>query len=214
MKKKRKELILATALALFNERGLAVISLRQIAETMGISLGNLTYHFPKREQLVRALYYALVEELNVLVFAPAMQEAQGIRAFKVLLEQMYQLFWKYRFFLLDFRQILRAQTELKRHYRELMQQRRQQFFIFLEQLAAEGQLKKEELEGEYASLYRRLQRLSDFFLAALEIENYKVEEGQKEFVCDQIFALYPYLLGESRLEAKQILLEGQKGKRL
>ncbi|WCL80226.1 TetR/AcrR family transcriptional regulator [Saprospira sp. CCB-QB6] len=205
MKKKRKELILAKALALFNDRGLAVISLRQIAEEMGISLGNLTYHFPKREQLVQALYYALVEELNAMAFAPAMQEAEGVLAFKSLLEQMYQLFWKYRFFLLDFRQILQAESKLKAHYQELMQQRRQQFFAFLEQLDAAGQLKKEELAGEYASLYRRLQRLSDFFLAALEIENYTVAEGQKEFVRDQVFALYPYLLGESRGQAREIL---------
>lgn len=51
----RKEQILKTAVALFNDRGYANVSLREIAKEAGTTIGNLTYHFPKKEDLVLSL---------------------------------------------------------------------------------------------------------------------------------------------------------------
>jgi len=42
-----KQKIVNTTIRLFNESGFANVSLPHIAKAMGISLGNLTYHFPK-----------------------------------------------------------------------------------------------------------------------------------------------------------------------
>ena len=64
-----KENILATALRLFSERGYDHVSQRDIADACGISQGNLTYHFPKKEDLVDAIissaYSDLIEELSL-----------------------------------------------------------------------------------------------------------------------------------------------------
>lgn len=51
----RKEQILKTAVSLFNDRGYANVSLREIAKEAGTTIGNLTYHFPKKEDLVFSL---------------------------------------------------------------------------------------------------------------------------------------------------------------
>jgi AcrR family transcriptional regulator len=47
--------ILQAAKTLFNERGYNVVSTRDIADTLGISKGNLTYYFKKKEEIVEAI---------------------------------------------------------------------------------------------------------------------------------------------------------------
>ena len=55
MKTDTRKKILDTARALFNQYGYNSVSLRDIAKTVDISEGNLTYHFKKKENLVESL---------------------------------------------------------------------------------------------------------------------------------------------------------------
>ncbi len=52
---KKKEQILSTAIRLFNDKGYVNVSLREIAKEAGTTIGNLTYHFPQKEDLVLSL---------------------------------------------------------------------------------------------------------------------------------------------------------------
>ncbi len=47
--------ILQAARALFRERGYLEVTMRDVAEKLGISVGNLTYHFKKKEDLIEAV---------------------------------------------------------------------------------------------------------------------------------------------------------------
>lgn len=58
MRKDLKSEILETARELFNIRGYNEVSMRSIADALGISVGNLTYHFKKKEDLVEAVVLA------------------------------------------------------------------------------------------------------------------------------------------------------------
>ena len=50
-----KDEILETAKRLFNQQGYDAVSMRDIAGALGISVGNLTYHYPKKTDIVLAL---------------------------------------------------------------------------------------------------------------------------------------------------------------
>lgn len=50
-----RQVILDTAKRLFTERGYNAVSMGDIAQEVGISKGNLTYHFKKKELLIEAL---------------------------------------------------------------------------------------------------------------------------------------------------------------
>lgn len=50
-----REKILKTARELFNRHGYNEVSMRDISEELQISVGNLTYHFRKKEDLVEAV---------------------------------------------------------------------------------------------------------------------------------------------------------------
>ncbi len=49
---KRRDEIVLTALKMFNESGIHNVGVREIARAMSISVGNLSYHFPKKEDIV------------------------------------------------------------------------------------------------------------------------------------------------------------------
>lgn len=50
-----KDRICEVALKLFNERGYASVSLRDIAAEAGIAIGSLTYHFSRKEDLLEKM---------------------------------------------------------------------------------------------------------------------------------------------------------------
>ena len=54
-----KEKILAAALKLFNEFGYSNVTIRMIASDLGISSGNLNYHFSNRIEILEALYFQM-----------------------------------------------------------------------------------------------------------------------------------------------------------
>jgi AcrR family transcriptional regulator len=55
MKRDTRQEILSTAKKLFNQRGYRAVSVQDIAGALGISKGNLTYHFKKKEHIVEAI---------------------------------------------------------------------------------------------------------------------------------------------------------------
>lgn len=63
MRRNLKQEIIKTAKRLFGERGYSDISMRDIADALQISVGNLTYHFKKKGMLIEAVILdgALVE---------------------------------------------------------------------------------------------------------------------------------------------------------
>ena len=65
-----KQKILMKSLELFNTSGISKTSLRTISDEVGISVGNLQYHFKKREDIIEALYFQLVAKMNSIFFIP------------------------------------------------------------------------------------------------------------------------------------------------
>lgn len=55
MKKDIRNTIKETAYTLFNERGYRDVSMRNIADAISISVGNLTYHYKKKEDLIETV---------------------------------------------------------------------------------------------------------------------------------------------------------------
>ncbi|HED09125.1 MAG TPA: TetR/AcrR family transcriptional regulator, partial [Caldithrix abyssi] len=73
--KDTREKILHTALTLFNRQGLPRVTLRAIAKEMGISQGNLNYHYKKRDEIIEALYFQLVARIDMEMEKSAGEES-------------------------------------------------------------------------------------------------------------------------------------------
>jgi AcrR family transcriptional regulator len=62
-----KEKILSKALELFNEKGYNTITTRSIAAELGISAGNLHYHFKHSEDILKILFSEMTQKMDGLM---------------------------------------------------------------------------------------------------------------------------------------------------
>ena len=93
---KTKEKILQTALLLFNTRGVSKVSSKAISEEIGMSYGNLCYHFPKKDDIIMRLHQNLLDELDES-FEKVERDIFAFDSLVVTLRKMMTLTEKYCF---------------------------------------------------------------------------------------------------------------------
>ncbi|MGB0932451.1 MAG: TetR/AcrR family transcriptional regulator [Chitinophagales bacterium] len=202
--KNTKSKILTTALKLFNEFGLAKVTLRNIAKKMGISQGNLCYHFKKREDILEALYYQLVALMDEVVHQAGMSLPTLSSSFQTS-KKMMQHFYDYRFFMLDFVQIMRENQSISQHYKTLSSLRKQQFLGMFELWIHEGIMRSEEFEGEFDNLYLRSNILGDFWLSSAITQQDLKEDLVTQYNHIVFQNLYPYLTPKGKKQFYELM---------
>ena len=206
--KKTKEIILDTSLELFNSLGLSKVTLRTIANKMEISQGNLNYHFKKREDIIETLYFQLVQ--NVDSSMSSMKEPKNPFQLLVSISQTIMFnFHEYRFFLLDFVQIMRENKKIRTHYTDLTLRRELQFLSLFNLLIENDLMRKEVLPTEYKNLYKRFQMLSEFWISDAEIHNSKIiKKTISTYSVILTQAIFPYLTLKGQKEYHSIVSGG------
>ena len=107
-----KQKILDTALNLFNESNTQTATTNHIAKAMGISPGNLHYHYKNREEIIRKLYIQLHKKMSLPVEELPKTIAELNEHEKLLIEMQ----WKYRFFFKELLFLFSRDEELQKMY--------------------------------------------------------------------------------------------------
>jgi AcrR family transcriptional regulator len=110
--------ILTTALALFNRFGEPQVSTTLIATELGISPGNLYYHYPAKDALVNALFERYTGDLYALLAAAG--QVRDVEDAWFLLHSLFELNWQYRFLYRDLNHLLSRNRHLETGIRELV----------------------------------------------------------------------------------------------
>ena len=98
--RRTRERILDATLALFNERGEPQVPTSLIATELGISAGNLHYHFRRKDELSTALLDRFVGEFDA-VLPPTGWRADHVEDAWFLLHLLLETVWRYRFLFRD-----------------------------------------------------------------------------------------------------------------
>ena len=106
-----RERILATSLVLFNEEGLAAVSTHRMAAELGISPGNLHYHFKSKRLIVAGLFRRFEERLAACMDAAAAVDA--LDDLWLSLHLTFETLNEYRFIYRDVDYLLHECPELE-----------------------------------------------------------------------------------------------------
>jgi AcrR family transcriptional regulator len=168
-----KERILNTALELYNKSGPETVTVRHIAAKMGISHGNLCYHFPNTEAIVRALYGELVGEMNKMVTDSKPEFGHDMKAVLQMVlnsaRRGFETLYRYRFVLLNFHAIMRSDEYIRNNYSELTRQRQTEFRMITDALIHAGIFRPESYPGQYDLLIELQLLAGDNWIARAEI---------------------------------------------
>jgi len=134
--------IVEGALELFNRPGGASVTTNHIAAHLGISPGNLYYHFRNREEIVRAIFPRIVNEGLAATAVPSGPLAAAEFGARHL--QGLRTLWGYRFFFRDLNQLLARDPALALAYREYQDRLGAQFRGLFERLIAQGSMRAPE----------------------------------------------------------------------
>ena len=113
---KTKDRILQASLKLFNEKGERNVSTNHIAANLGISPGNLYYHYRNKNEIVFQLFLKYQEEVQEFLAVPAHRPItyqDKVQYFEAILGSM----WDYRFLHRDLHQLLLENDGLRLAYR-------------------------------------------------------------------------------------------------
>lgn len=114
-----RERILATSLELFNRQGERNVTTNHIAEALGISPGNLYYHFRNKGEIVKELFVRY--QATVEAFLQVPQDRPLTWQDKVgYLESILESIWATRFLHRDLGHLLNQDESLQGEYREFV----------------------------------------------------------------------------------------------
>ena len=108
---KTRDRILEAALRLFNEEGLPGVSTHRIAAELGISPGNLHYHFKSKRLIVGWLFRRFEDRLAPCLAAAA--SATALDDLWLSLHLTFEAISEYRFILRDMEYLLNESPELE-----------------------------------------------------------------------------------------------------
>lgn len=195
-----KQNILRAARILLNERGVSNVSQRLISEHIAISPGNLTYHFKKRSDLLEALYFEYAQEIEDLFKQLEKQDVNLINLSNFV-KSLSKIGFENRFFTVDFVQIIKENTKIKKHHQGLTKQRQTLIGNVLQKLTDQGIMRLEEWPDEYKLLLMRLELLSDYWLIYVGTNGNEVLLKHTRIQTDLFMqSIYPYLTESGKKE--------------
>ncbi|WP_404365340.1 TetR/AcrR family transcriptional regulator [Marinobacter sp.] len=114
---KTRDRILLSALELFNERGERNVTTNHIAAHLGISPGNLYYHFRNKSDIIYEIFLEYEKLVDYYLEVPEGQPL-GLEHLTFYLESVFDGLWSYRFFHRDLEFLLDSDVRLREDYRE------------------------------------------------------------------------------------------------
>ncbi len=205
---KTKDRILQISLQLFNERGERSVTTNHIAAELGISPGNLYYHFRNKQEIIKELaqqYQAETLEMLGLPTDRPLNANDKISYFQVLSNQL----WAYRFIHRDVYHLVENNEDFRKIYPrfagQVMQQGQKIYRAFVD--AGLMKMTDSEIEALIINLWIVLTNWTNFLYMSGHISdnNHLEEKWVWQALRQMVFLEGPYLMGESRQTYEQLL---------
>ncbi len=112
---KTRDRIIQASLEMFNDQGERNVTTNHIASKLGISPGNLYYHFKNKQQIIYDIYLIYEKQVDANLQVPT-DRPLNINDKVIYLETIFQGLWDYRFLHRDLQHLLQNDEELQKRY--------------------------------------------------------------------------------------------------
>ena len=134
-----KEKIKSISLELFNSSETLSITTNHIAKSLGISVGNLYYHYKNKEEIIKDIYLQMSSEFEDLnIFDNVMKSETPFTELSLMFDLIGELFWKYRFLMRDSTLLISLDKNLKDIFIKNQEKRIKQIEILIEFLISKN----------------------------------------------------------------------------
>lgn len=116
---KTREKIIQASIALFNEHGERNVTTNHIAAHLGISPGNLYYHFRNKEDIILSIYEEYARNLLLETFPVISPDVKPLDAIIMYMDTVFQAMSKFRFFYANLPVLLSKNPLLREKYVEV-----------------------------------------------------------------------------------------------
>lgn len=205
---KTKERILQLSLQLFNERGERSVTTNHIAAELGMSPGNLYYHFRNKSEIIKELMEQYQHETLDMLSLPddrLLDANDKIRYFQVLSSQL----WAYRFLHRDVYHLVENNEDFRKMYpkfaNQVMKQGQKIYKAFVN--AGLMEMTDSEIEALTINLWIVLTNWTNFLYMSGHITDSNTLEDKWlwQALRQMVFLEGAYLRGESRQTYKELL---------
>jgi AcrR family transcriptional regulator len=130
------ERILEVTLSLFNRYGEPNVSTTLISAELGISPGNLYYHYPAKDELINALFDRYEKALNEIL--PAAEGVENVEDAWLFFHMLFELIWAHRFLYRDLNDLLSKNRRLETHFQFVLKNKTRAMHGLLDGLSRFG----------------------------------------------------------------------------
>lgn len=187
----RKQEILRMARRLFGEKGYNGVSMRDIAEALKISVGNVTYYFKRKEELIEAIVLDLQKEYKP---RPAPQTLEELAEFIAHIQERQEQF---SFYFSHRTQLAQVSARIKEIQIRMLRENRMLWQRTFRNLSLAGLIKKEEYPHQYEHVSKALQMVTIYWAEHSKLAAESFSEGVELKECVWGIVI-PLLAGEGR----------------
>ncbi|HAS45095.1 MAG TPA: TetR family transcriptional regulator [Microscillaceae bacterium] len=197
-----KEKIVQTSVALFNEKGISNVSMKQVADQLGISAGNLSYHYKTKEVLLLHIYRQMSSEALEYILPDTYIT---LHHFEEIIQKFREHQKKYSFFFQDVVDIIRSYPEISTLYHEATLKRFGQAKALISYYVKTERLKPETEGASYDQLIHVIWMVTTFWASQEQIAQIPGYNANK---CQPVELLWniivPFMTEKGKEEYRQI----------
>lgn len=200
---KTKDKIKNASRKLFNNKGFKNVTLREVANELSISYGNVTYHFKTKQQLILCLYEDMLKETKEII-----KTFDSDNLFTGILDApkiTFEISMKYLFFYVDFIEIKRSYPNLSLKLEEDNSSRKKGYLQILKQLKAQGILRDELTDNDLDYLMDLSGAIRTFFFINLNPNDFFNKDLKNKYIAYVNNLILPYLTTEGMKQYKSSL---------
>lgn len=197
-KRRTRERILETSLQLFNDFGEPNVTTQLISDEMGISPGNLYYHFHNKDEIIESLFSDFEREIEDTLAAPA-RRAPNVEDIWLFLHLIFEAIWKFRFLYRDINELLSRNRLLETHFKRIVVRKVGTATAICKGLVATGDMRA--TPAEIQALAVNMTVVATYWLSFEFVSDprKKIDANSLSRGAFQVMALAaPYLVGRSR----------------